>query len=490
MSDPLKVLMVSSEVAPFARTGGLADVIGALPEVLRGAGHDVRVVLPKYASIDADRFALRPLGEPFPIPIDGQPTPTALWATGAPGAEREVFVGHDGFYGREGLYGDAQGDYPDNDRRFILLARAALEACKRMGFRPDVVHAHDWQTGLVPVYLKTLHEHDPFFRNTASVFTIHNVGYQGLFPHEALRAAELPYDRVFHINGLEYYGQISFLKGGIVYSDLVTTVSERYAREIQTAEYGFGMDGVLAARKDALVGITNGVDYASWNPETDAALPARYSPGDLSGKAACKKALLAEFGLPEAFADRPLLGYVGRLVEQKGISVIAEALPKLARKKLGLVVLGQGDAALVEEVRGWGAKFGKVAAVRIGFDDALARRVIAGSDFLLAPSRYEPCGLTQLYAMKYATVPVVRATGGLDDTVEPWDAKAGTGTGFKFAEYTGEALAEAVEAALKAYRAAKQMARLRANGMAADFSWARSARRYEELYHKAMFRMP
>ena len=489
MADSLKILMVSPEVAPFARTGGLADVTGALPGALRAAGHEVRVILPRYAAVEDGGFGLTALGEPFEVPIGGRPAPAALYAAGGPGAGT-FLIGNDDLYGRERLYGNAQGDYPDNDRRFIFLARAALEACKRMDFRPDVIHAHDWQTGLIPVYLKTLYESDPFFRNTASVFTIHNIGYQGNFPHESLRAADLPYDRVFHINGLEYYGGISFLKGGIVYADLVTTVSRRYAEEIQTAEYGFGMDGVLGARKDALLGITNGVDYGTWDPATDPALPARFSPEYLSGKAECKKALLREFGLPAAYAERPLLGYVGRLVEQKGVGLLAEVLPRLARKSLGLVLLGQGEAAFEEQARAMAARHGKTAAVRIGFNDPLAHRIIAACDFLLAPSRYEPCGLTQLYAMKYGTIPIVRATGGLDDTVEQWDAKAGTGTGFKFQEYSGDAFVAAIEAALKTCRSARQMAGLRRNGMAADFSWARSATRYEEMYHTALFRMP
>jgi starch synthase len=490
MSDALKILLVSPEVTPYARTGGLADVAGALPDALRAAGHDVRVMLPRYAAFDEGRYGLHAIGEPLPVPVDGQPAQATLFGVGEVGAERVLLLGHEGFFGREHLYGDSHGDYPDNDRRFIFLARAALEAAKRIDFRPDVIHCHDWQTGLIPVYLKTLYEGDPFFRNTASVFSIHNVGYQGLFPHESLRAADLPYDRVFHINGLEYYGKISFLKGGIVYADVVTTVSRRYAEEIRTVEFGYGMDGVLAARQDALFGVVNGADYATWDPAIDPYLPARYSPGDLAGKAECKRALLAELGLPADLADRPLLGFVGRLVEQKGLPILVEAIPRLAKKKLGLVVLGQGTAKYQDQLTALAATFGKSVGARIGFDDGLAHRIIAGSDFFIAPSRYEPCGLTQLYAMKYGTVPIVRATGGLDDTVAAWDAKAGTGTGFKFPDYSADGLIGAIETAMKAFKNAKQLAGLRANGMAADFSWTQSAARYVELYHTAMFRRP
>lgn len=490
MAGELKILMVASEASPYAQTGGLADVIGALPDALARLGHQVSVALPFYRDISQRAGDLGLTEKPMTLPVGNDQAQIYLHQPDKTKNHSLVFIGNDELYDRENLYGDQTGDYPDNDRRFSFFARAALEACKRLNFRPDIIHCHDWQAGLAPVYLKTDYQEDPVFRNTASVFSIHNLGYQGLFPHESLGIAGLRYDKVFHIDGVEFYGQISFLKGGINYSEIVSTVSPRYAREIQTSEYGCGMEGVLSSRKDAVFGILNGVDYEQWNPQTDPALAAPFSLEDLRGKSACKKALLAELGLPDSLLEQPVIGIVSRLAQQKGLDILAEAFQRLMKKQVGFILLGSGERELEEQFGLFAEHYRQKTAVRLTWNPDLARRIYAGCDFILIPSRYEPCGLTQMYAMRYGTVPIVRATGGLFDTVEPWNARRASGTGFLFAETSTEALLAAVETALKTYRQPKQMAALTKNIMTADFSWDQSAKRYEELYQTALFRLP
>jgi starch synthase len=393
---------------------------------------------------------------------------------------RFYFVVYSLFFDRAALYGTPAGDYPDNAERFALFSRAALEIAQ-LHFRPDILHCHDWQSALVPVLLRSTYGRSAALGRTPVLFTIHNLGYQGLFAPDVLRPIGLP-ESLFTIDGLEFYGKVNLLKGGLVFSDAITTVSRGYAREIQTEEYGFGLDGLLRHRSLVLSGILNGVDYSHWNPATDRHIAARYGPDDLRGKRECKRDLLAAFGLPAARLDRPLIGIVSRLSAQKGADLISDAAQELMALDLYLLVLGSGDAVYEDLFRTLAARYPDKVGVRIAYDDALAHKIEAGSDIFLMPSRYEPCGLNQIYSLKYGTVPVVRATGGLDDTVEQFDPATGAGTGFKFQEYSGRAMLGAIRAALEAYRHADQWRRLMLCGMAQDYSWGASAAQYLRLY--------
>jgi starch synthase len=366
-------------------------------------------------------------------------------------------------------------DYPDNPVRFAVFSRVAF-AVARYLFKVDVFHCHDWQAGLVPAYLKTLYASDPTFAGVKTLFTIHNLGYQGLFPRTAMDAAALD-PSLYTADGMEFFGSISYLKAGIALADAINTVSPTYAREIQTPEYGFGMDGALRARAGALTGILNGVDYRLWEPEEDHLIPARYSAADLSGKRACKAALLAQFGLPAEAIDRPLLAVVSRFTRQKGADLLAEIAAQLVAEDVYLVAFGSGDPEYEELFLRIAAEFPGRFAVRIGFDNALAHQIEAGADIFLMPSRYEPCGLNQIYSLRYGTVPVVRATGGLDDTIDE-------DTGFKFAEYSGAALLGAVRDALRAFSNTQRWREMMLRGMDRDFSWRRSAAAYSGLYRR------
>ncbi|MFB3825507.1 MAG: glycogen synthase GlgA [Bryobacteraceae bacterium] len=467
----MKILMIASEAIPYAKTGGLGDVVGALPAALRSLGHQAAVFLPRYAGISLKDA--RRVFDSLPIWLGPARYDTSVWR--AAGDIPFYFLDHPALFEREGFYGRNGEDYRDNHIRFAVFARAAL-AVARYLFRPDILHCHDWQAGLVPAYLRTTFANDPTFLGAPVLFTIHNLGYQGLFPREAL--AEIALDpSSFVPEGLEYYGQVSFIKGGLNYSDWLNAVSPAYAREIQTPEYGFGMDGVLRARSGVLSGILNGVDYREWNPETDPYIAANYSVNNLAGKRECKRALLRDFGLPEEAMERPLLGVVSRLTVQKGAGLIAEIAGQLAAEGFYLAGLGAGDPECEDLFRGMASAYPENIAVRLGYDNALAHRVEAGADMFLMPSLYEPCGLNQMYSLRYGTVPVVRATGGLDDTIKE-------STGFKFREYSGQALLEAVRAAGAAYADPPRWRTLVENGMREDFSWEASAARYVALYRR------
>jgi starch synthase len=463
--------MVASEAAPFAKTGGLADVLGSLPAALASLGHQVAVVLPRYASIDLK--AARPVYDNLDVWFGPDRYRCSLYSTDGP--VPFYFVDCPPLYDREALYGDVDGDYPDNHIRFAALARAALTICRHL-FRPDILHCHDWQAGMVPAYLHSTFANDPTFLAIRTLFTIHNIGYQGLFPKEAL--PEIGLDAtVFHPSGLEYWGRISFLKSGLVYSDHLSTVSPTYAREIQTPEYGLGMDGILRARSGVLSGILNGADYSRWSPETDPYLAANYSREDLTGKQICKEHLIAAFGLPAEAMAQPLAGIVSRFTSQKGADLIAAIADRLASSDVRVVALGTGDPE-------YEALFAKMAAdypgrfsVRIGFDNGLAHQIEAGADMFLMPSRYEPCGLNQIYSLRYGTVPVVRATGGLDDTIKE-------DTGFKFSDYSGDALLRSIEAAAALWRDQPAWRTMMRRGMEQDYSWRVSAGQYSALYQR------
>ena len=465
--------MISSEAAPFAKTGGLADVLGSLPAALRSAGDDVAVVIPCYGSIDLksarrvwDNLAVYFGADSYPVSIYRAPAEYPVYLVDCPP-----------LFDRKGFYGEAGEDYPDNHIRFAVFCRAALSVARFL-FRTDIFHCHDWQTGLVPAYLRTTFAGDPTFLGCRTLFTIHNLGYQGLFPKTVL--AEVALDpAVYRPDGMEFFGRVSYLKAGIEFADALNTVSPTYAREIQTPEFGFGMDARLRARASVLSGILNGVDYADWDPRTDTHIAAPYSAEDLSGKAACKRRLLEEFGLPAEAMERPLLGTVSRFTRQKGADILAEIAAQIVAEDVYLVALGTGDPEYEDFYRRMQEEHPGRIAVRIGFDNALAHRIEAGADMFLMPSHYEPCGLNQIYSLRYGTVPVVRATGGLDDTIEE-------GTGFKFAEYTGQAFLEAVRAAVGAFADREAWQRMMLRGMAKDFSWKKSAAAYSALYGRLL----
>jgi starch synthase len=475
----MRILFVASEGLPFSKTGGLADVVEALPKALLAQGHDVAVVLPRYRNTPIKNIIIKSLTIPmgttlrFPAISDGA----------RPGGVQYFFIDDPEYFDRDQLYGVAGRDYPDNAERFAEFARGAIELAKQL-WLPDVVHCHDWQTALVPVLLRTAYAPDPQLSAVPVVFTIHNMGYHGLFPREVLGRIGLP-DSLFRMNALEFFGHVNYLKGGLVFSDYLTTVSRKYAEEIQTTEYGHGLDGVMRTRADHLVGILNGVDYSIWNPEVDSLIAARYSAKDLAGKEVCKRDLLVEFQLPEENVARPVIGIVSRFADQKGFDLLAQVADALMEEDIAIVALGAGEAKHESMFRELAQQFPERLAVKIAYDNTLAHKIEAGADIFLMPSRYEPCGLNQIYSLRYGTVPVVRATGGLDDTIEPFDPANGSGTGFKFSEYTGTALLAALHEALAAYGDKAAWRRLQANGMAKDFSWNTSAREYGRLYDVA-----
>ena len=475
----MKVAFLASEVIPYAKTGGLADVAGALPKFLVRLGAEVRVFMPLYKEVRKKNLPLEPVLDKATLSMGGRALPYAVFAHRAEGVTT-FFIDRPEYFDRDALYGTPAGDYPDNAERFAFFSLAALETMRSVGFRPDIVHGHDWQAAPVFAYLKHVFADDPFFSRARSVFTIHNLAYQGLFEKEVLAAVGLP-DALFNMNDLEFYGKVNALKAGILYSTAVTTVSPRYSREIQTPAFGCGLDGLLRSRAGVLHGILNGVDYRDWDPATDRLIPRNFGPGDLAGKKACRDELGRLFGL-DVPPRLPLAGMVTRLAGQKGLDIVCEALESLLGQGLSLVILGTGDQKIQDFLIAAQKKHPARLGLKIAFDEKIAHTIYAGSDVFLIPSRYEPCGLTQMYAMKYGTVPVVRATGGLDDSVEEFDAAAGTGNGFKFSEAAPEPLLEASARAIQAFGRRADWGTLVRNAMAADFSWGRSAETYLGLY--------
>jgi starch synthase len=475
----LRILFAASEGLPFSKTGGLADVIEALPKALVAQGHELAVVLPRYRGIKTSMVVMPSVT----IPLGGRLRfPSIADGTMLNGV-RYFFVDDPGYFDRDGIYGNSAGDFPDNAERYSEFCRATIEIAKHV-WPADVIHCHDWQTALVPVFLRSLYAADPLVKDLPVIFTIHNLGYQGHFPAAVLDRAGIPAE-VYHPAGLEFYGIINLLKGGLVYSDYLTTVSKKYAEEIQTPEFGYGLDGVVRSRRDHVVGILNGVDYSVWNPEKDKFIAAPYSAKDLTGKHACKKELLEIFGLSPEYENRPVLGIVSRFADQKGFDLIAAIAKDLMLEDVILTVLGTGDRRYEELFETLANEFPGRVGVRIGYDNELAHKIEAGADMFLMPSRYEPCGLNQIYSLKYGTVPIVRATGGLDDTVESFDVEHGTGTGFKFEPYTGVALLDAVRLALHHFADERIWKRIQLNGMSRDFSWKRPATEYAKLYKAA-----
>jgi len=478
----MKVAVLASEIFPYAKTGGLADVAGSLPKHLAKAGVEVKVFMPLYREVRSKGLPLLRTASDLSFDWHDGPAVFSVWEE--PTAKATVyFIEKNDYFERDGLYGTAAGDFPDNGERFAFFCRAALEALKALDFPPDVLHVHDWQAALAPAYLKFVYGDDPFFGRTKTLFTIHNLAYLGLFDRGILGRVGLP-PMLFHPEGLEFFGRASFLKSGILYASAINTVSPRYSREIQTPEFGCGLDGLLRMRSDVLSGILNGVDYAAWNPASDPAIARPYSTDDLAGKAACKKQLLEAMRLPFLPRDLPVLGLVSRLAGQKGLDILIDALGGLFSLGLRLIVLGQGEEKIQEALRGAASRTPSFFGLRIAFDDDLAHKIFAGSDMFLIPSRYEPCGLTQMYSLKYGAPPIVRATGGLDDTIRDYDAAAGTGTGFKFVEPEPAALIKAVRRAIALYAQKPAWTKLVREGMASDFSWERAAAEYLALFRK------
>ncbi|HOJ71173.1 MAG TPA: glycogen synthase GlgA [Syntrophorhabdaceae bacterium] len=479
----MKILIASPEVYPFIKTGGLADVSGALPKALKKLGVDVRVILPKHKGIDEQRFTLRYKNYRISCPI-------SLGYVDAEIVESEYdgitayLVEQDDYYNRDYLYSTPDGDYQDNAVRFIFFSKSILEAIKVTGYIPDVLHCNDWETALAPVFLRTLYRDDPDLKDIATLFTIHNIGYQGIFWHHDMHLLNIGWE-YFTPDYLEFYGNINFLKGGIVFSDIINTVSKQYSQEIQTPEFGYGLDGVLRSRKSDLFGIVNGIDYEDWNPEKDNFLPANYSPEKLENKAICKKALLKEFGLPYS-SNKPVIATISRLADQKGFDLIALAMEEIFSLGAQYIVLGTGERKYHELFTDLAKRFNGLLGVKIAYDNRLAHLIEAGADMFLMPSRYEPCGLNQLYSLKYGTVPIVRGVGGLEDTIIDYTMNPGQGTGFKFYEYNKEEMLDAIERAMAVYENKSEWQSLIKRCMNEDFSWEKSAREYIELYNKAI----
>jgi starch synthase len=439
-------------------------------------------MLPFYRVVREGEFQARPLLKDLAVPLGNSELTAQVLGAKTEAGLSVYFIEREDLYDRPNLYGTPLGDYYDNLERFAFFAHAALETATKLSLKPDVIHCHDWQTGLVPALLKGPYRDSTSLGAPASVFTIHNLGYPGLFPAEKLSLTGLSGDAFFHPEGLEYYGKISLLKAGIVYSDAITTVSPAYAKEIQTAEYGMGMEGILRHRREHLLGILNGVDYSLWEPSQDPHIPAHYSPRKMAGKKGCKEALIQEMGLNPALGKRPLLGMVSRLDVQKGLDLLVQILDDILSLDVGLVILGSGDEQIQQAIQQAAQRYPGRISLRIGFDEPLAHRIMAGANIFLIPSRYEPCGLTQMYALKYGTVPVVRATGGLDDTIVQFISRTGRGNGFKFRPYEAAAFLQAIRKTVSLFTDLKKWRKLTANGMKADFSWEQSARKYLELY--------
>jgi starch synthase len=476
----MHIAFAASECVPFSKTGGLADVVGALPRALVALGHQVSVYVPRYRQTKLTDAQI--VARSITVPFDDHYRFCSVVSAGKQGGVQFYFVDYPPFFDRDALYGTSAGDYPDNAERFALFSRAVLEASKILGV-PQVFHCHDWQSALIPVLLRTQYSDDPAFRDIGTVFTIHNMGYQGLFPPDTLPLLTLPWD-LFAITKMEFFGNVNFLKGALVYSDFITTVSRKYSQEIQTTEFGFGLEGVLHDRASTVTGILNGVDYDEWSPQTDKFIVARYSPEALAGKAACKADLLSAFGVMNPDLKLPVIGIVSRFAAQKGFDLIAQIMDRLAREDMIVIALGNGDKQYEEMFLRLQKQFPQKIAVKVAYDNALAHKIEAGSDMFLMPSRYEPCGLNQIYSLKYGTVPIVRATGGLDDTIEPWDPRTGKGTGFKFSEYNGESLLLTIKHALQAFRDQTSWQILMRNGMNKDFSWNASAKEYVRIYDR------
>jgi starch synthase len=481
----MKVLFVASEVIPFAKTGGLADVAGALPKELTKLGKDVRVVMPKYKNIDLNSLDSSLEIENLSIHIGDEIITSSVYKCFIPGSNTPIFfIENDELYNRDSLYGDNGQDFFDNDIRFIYFSRAALLLIKMLDWKPDVIHCHDWQTALIPVYLKEYSKIDDFYQGIKSLYTIHNLAYQGLFDKEVIEKTGLGWD-YFTMDKLEYWGKVNFMKGALSFADKINTVSERYSKEIQTEEVGCGLHGLLSNRKNDLSGILNGIDYSVFSPKVDKLIPTKYSIETIEDKNNNKKVLLEEFGLKYK-KDVPVYGIVSRLAEQKGFDIFSEIIEQFLEKNVQVVILGTGDPLYHQLLKAVEEKYPNKFRVELKYDAKLAQLIYAGSDFFIMPSRFEPCGLGQLISLKYGTIPIVRETGGLADTIIDFDVakdfENDKGNGFVFSNYSSKELLQTLINSLKIFHEEYAWKKIRQNAMLADFSWKVSAKKYVDLY--------
>jgi starch synthase len=476
----VKIVSVASEAIPFAKTGGLGDIAGTLPLEIRGLGHESIVFLPRYKTVEVGDW--KPAISELQVPLGGEKITGRVYQFNHPRGVPFYFIDYPDFFCRQEFYGTSLGDYPDNDRRFIFFQRAVLETLRALKIRPDIIHCHDWETGLIPVYLKTLYAKEPLFEKTKSVFTVHNLAYQGNFPPDSLPVTGLGWDQ-FKMEKLEFYGKVSFLKGALVYADVLTTVSESYSLQIQSKEFGCGLEGILAKRALKLFGIVNGIDYDEWNPETDKDIFERYGLASVQKKRNNKTQLQKEDGL-KVDAEIPLCGVVSRLVDHKGIDILIPALQGIRELGMQFVLLGTGEEKYHQVLREIAKKNKGHFGMHIVFDPKMAKHIYAGCDMFIMPSYYEPCGLAQMISLRYGTIPVVRATGGLADTIQEFDPRTGEGNGFRFNDYSSDALLEALKKGLKVYQDKRSWQRLIQNAMTSDFSWTASAKRYIKLYEE------
>lgn len=478
----MKILLAASEVVPFAKTGGLADVAGALPLALEDLGQEVIIVMPHYKAIQSSKFPATKIGgsaNNFGGKIQVLKEDISYSVIGR--NIKVYFIKNDAYFNRDGLYGDKTGDYKDNLERFSYYCKKTLQLLKEINFKADIIHVHDWQASLIPVYLKTLYANDAFYDNIKTILTIHNIGYQGLFAREEFPKLGLDWG-MFNMEGLEFYGKINILKSGIEFSDIINTVSPTYSKEIQSKEFGFGLEGVLNKRHDSVFGILNGLDYSIWNPQDDKFILKDYSPESIQDKYRNKEDLQKGCKLPVS-PNVPLFGIVSRLAEQKGFDILAEAIYSICKINLQLVILGTGDMKYHLILQDMVKKYPKVIALYLKFDDPLAHKIYAGSDIFLMPSKYEPCGLGQMISLKYGTIPLVFRTGGLADTVN-------NDNGFIFERYSKDDLIETIKQAVRAFKDKKKWARLIDKAMRSDFSWEESAKKYLRLYEEAKTNYP
>ena len=485
----VKILYISSEVVPFSKTGGLADVAGALPIALKNLGHDVRIATPRYGCINGEKFNLHQMIDEVQVHFQHDTSIATVETANLPGTEIPVyFIANDFYFGRRELYTEKGKDYPDNSQRFAFFCMATLWMLRILDWKPDVIHCNDWQTALIPAYLKhhPYVKSDEFYNGIKALYTIHNLAYQGSFDRDTLNKIGLGWE-VYTIDGLEFYGDINLMKAGIMFSDEIATVSEMYAREIQTREYGCGLDGVLRYRRDHLTGIMNGIDYGIWDPAKDDLISSKFSARNMAGKSLCKKHLQKINRLPEN-RDIPVIGMISRMADQKGFDLIAQIAEELFSLDIQFVLLGTGEPIYHEMFKKIGETYPAKAGINITFNNQLAHEIEAGADMFLMPSRYEPCGLNQLYSLRYGTVPIVRKTGGLADSIidaSPKTIAQGTGTGFVFEKYEPDALLDLIKRAVDLYtRDKKAWKKIQSNGMARDHSWEASAKQYAALYRK------
>ena len=479
----LNILFAASEVVPFAKSGGLADVAGALPKALSSLGHDVRVVMPRYYVVDKEQYNLERLEGELGVPMGSMGEAWAAVYEGVlPNSDVPIyFIEHEGFFGRKGLYDEDGEGYGDNDSRFIFFSKAVMQLAKKLHFRPDVIHANDWHTAPIPILLNSTYAHDPDFENTGTLLSLHNLQHQGKFAKGSMDVLGVGWKH-FNKDELEEYGGINLLKGGIVHADAINAVSKKYAQEIRTAEFGWGLDRLINDNGYKLYGILNGVDYDEWSPAVDEFIPQTFDADDLDGKAICKEALQQAFNLP-VNSDVPLIGLVGRLAEQKGITLLSAAIWNLMEMDIQIVLLGTGEKWAEHFFMDVAKKYPEKFGCFIGYKNDLAHQIEAGSDMFLMPSLFEPCGLNQIYSLRYGTLPIVRATGGLDDTIENYDSATQSGTGFKFYDATPEALTGTVKWAVDVWYNEKEgFEKARQNGMQQRFDWAEAAEGYEHLY--------